>query len=87
MFPEGTRLSPKTLASVACLPYPTLTTQSHNYAKKVDLPVFNNVLLPRTKGFVACITAFRGSHIKFVYGYFHHFVSADMETSQLHTIQ
>lgn len=49
-----------------------LIAQSQNYAKRVDRPIFNNVLLPRTKGFLACITAFRDSHIKFVYGCFHH---------------
>jgi lysocardiolipin and lysophospholipid acyltransferase len=47
---------------------PVLIIQSHRYAKKMDLPLFNNVLLPRTKGFVACINEFRDSHIKFVYG-------------------
>jgi hypothetical protein len=69
MFPEGTRLRPETLESV--IPSPRgrlLIAQSHGYAKKMDLPVYNNVLIPRTKGFVACVTQFRESHIKYVYG-------------------
>ena len=68
MFPEGTRLRPETLASVFPHCNRCLITQSHGYAKKMDLPVYNNVLIPRTKGFVACIREFRDSHIQYVYG-------------------
>ena len=28
----------------------------------------HNVLLPRTRGFVTCVNAFRGSHVQYVYG-------------------
>jgi len=46
-FLEGTRLTPSKLKA------------SQEYAKKKDLPHLNNVLLPRTKGFIATITSLR----------------------------
>eukprot|EP01027_Heterolobosea_sp_BB2_P009591 GEZU01014123.1.p1 GENE.GEZU01014123.1~~GEZU01014123.1.p1 ORF type:complete len:327 (+),score=111.06 GEZU01014123.1:75-1055(+) len=54
-FLEGSRLTQKKLE------------KSQEYAKKKDLPVFQNVLLPRTKGFIATVGALRGSHVKYVY--------------------
>jgi len=42
---EGTRLSPLKLK------------QSHEFAKKKDLPILNNVLIPRSKGFAATVQA------------------------------
>jgi len=33
--------------------------QSQDFAKKKDLPVFKNVLLPRTKGFIATVSSLR----------------------------
>jgi len=44
---EGTRITPEKLK------------QSHEYAKKNDLPILNNVLLPRKRGFVTTIKALR----------------------------
>ena len=46
-FLEGTRKTPKKLQ------------ESQAYAKKMDLPTLNNVLLPRTKGFVATVQSLR----------------------------
>lgn len=44
--------------------------KSQNFAKKRgDLPVLNNVLLPRTRGFIATVQAMRGSHVKAVYDF------------------
>lgn len=40
---------------------------SQQYARKHGLPVLQNVLLPRCKGFVATVGALRGSHIKHIY--------------------
>ncbi|KAJ3284136.1 hypothetical protein HK104_010080 [Borealophlyctis nickersoniae] len=54
---EGTRITPKKLA------------ESQAFAEKKGLPVLNNVLLPRTKGFVATVNAFRGTQIKAVYDF------------------
>ena len=68
MFPEGTRLKPGTLKKVIVLKVVLLILQSQEHAKKNNLQVFNNVLLPRTKGFNAFISEFRESHVKFVYG-------------------
>ena len=67
MFPEGTRLKAGTREKV--IPEGHVSkVQSQEHARKNNLPVFENVLLPRTKGFCAFISEFRESHIKFVYG-------------------
>ncbi|KAL5704875.1 1-acylglycerol-3-phosphate O-acyltransferase [Ranunculus cassubicifolius] len=49
LFPEGTDFSEQ-----KCL-------QSQNYATENDLPVLQNVLLPKTKGFFACLEVLRNS--------------------------
>ncbi|KAI9024047.1 hypothetical protein DFJ74DRAFT_632105 [Hyaloraphidium curvatum] len=56
-FLEGTRIRPHKLV------------ESQNFAKKKDLPILNNVLLPRTRGFIATVQAMRGSHVKAVYDF------------------
>ncbi|OAG29496.1 hypothetical protein NEDG_00629 [Nematocida displodere] len=43
IYPEGTRATPSKIA------------QSNEYAKKKNLPVLKHMLLPRTKGFKACL--------------------------------
>jgi len=53
--PEGTRLAKDKLK------------KSHEWAKKNDLPIFNNVLLPRSQGFIATIQGI-GNVIDAVYG-------------------
>lgn len=53
-FSEGTRIKPAKLE------------KSREYAKKANLPVLSNVLLPRTKGFAAAVEGLRG-HIAAVY--------------------
>jgi len=55
MFAEGTRIRPKVLQ------------RSQEFCRSKGLPVFENVLFPRHKGFEACIQALRGSHIQYVY--------------------
>ncbi|KAJ3128474.1 hypothetical protein HK098_004369 [Nowakowskiella sp. JEL0407] len=52
---EGSRQTPEKLHD------------SQVYAAKKGLPVLKNVMLPRTKGFVATVNAFRNTHIKAVY--------------------
>ncbi|KAI7906135.1 uncharacterized protein BX663DRAFT_498951 [Cokeromyces recurvatus] len=44
---------------------------SQNFARQKSYPVMDNLLLPRTKGFVSCVNEFRGkdSHIKYVYDF------------------
>jgi len=54
---EGTRLTKEKLI------------KSHAFAKERNLPVFNNVLIPRVKGFNASVNAFRNSHVKYVYDF------------------
>lgn len=46
--PEGTRWSKAKLK------------KSHEWAKKQGLPILNNVLLPRSKGFIATVRGLRG---------------------------
>lgn len=46
-FSEGTRITPEKLQ------------KSQDYSKRNQLPVFQNVLFPRTKGFTASVTALR----------------------------
>lgn len=53
-FVEGTRLKPVKLA------------RSQKYARENGLPVFNHVMLPRTKGFIASVNALR-DHVDAVY--------------------
>jgi lysophosphatidic acid acyltransferase/lysophosphatidylinositol acyltransferase len=61
---EGTRVNAKKIA------------QSHEYAKKNNLPLLNYTLLPRSKGFCASVKGLRDSHIGHVYdltiAYYHH---------------
>mmetsp|Transcript_41119 Transcript_41119/g.66667 ORF Transcript_41119/g.66667 Transcript_41119/m.66667 type:complete len:273 (+) Transcript_41119:63-881(+) len=47
LFPEGTRASPVS------------KERSQAFCRAKGLPVFNNVLYPRTKGFLACVEGFR----------------------------
>jgi len=46
-FVEGTRATPKKI------------TEGQEYSKERNLPVFKNLLVPRTKGFVAMVTGLR----------------------------
>lgn len=61
---EGTRVNPQKII------------QSHEYAKKNNLPLLNYTLLPRSKGFAASVKGLRGSHIDHIYdltiAYYHH---------------
>ncbi|TPX38133.1 1-acylglycerol-3-phosphate O-acyltransferase [Synchytrium microbalum] len=43
--------------------------ESHAFAKDKGLPQLDRVLLPRTKGFIATVNAFRKSHVKHVYDF------------------
>lgn len=52
---EGSRMSPLKLA------------KSHKYAQEHGLPLLQNVLLPRCKGFTSTIQALRGSYIRHIY--------------------
>ncbi|CAO0791885.1 unnamed protein product [Mucor circinelloides] len=54
-YVEGSRITPKKLL------------EAQNFSRERGYPVMDNVLLPRTKGFVSCVNEFRGSHIKYVY--------------------
>ncbi|KAG4094220.1 acyltransferase-domain-containing protein [Neocallimastix lanati (nom. inval.)] len=54
---EGTRLTQEKLI------------QSHEFAKERNLPILNNVLIPRVKGFTASVNSFRDSHVKYVYDF------------------
>lgn len=55
-FLEGSRLTPSKLAA------------SQKFMQGRGLPFLSNVMMPRTKGFIACVNKFRGSHVKHVYG-------------------
>jgi len=54
---EGTRLTPEKLKA------------SHAFAKKTDLPILNNVLLPRSKGFLATVKALRDGTATAIYDF------------------
>jgi len=55
---EGTRITPEKLK------------QSHEFAKKNDLPTFQNVLLPRQKGFIAMVEELReGAGVNALYDF------------------
>ncbi|KAI7886082.1 acyltransferase-domain-containing protein [Lichtheimia hyalospora FSU 10163] len=56
-FVEGTRFSPVKLR------------ECQAFEKERGFTIMCNVLLPRTKGFVTCINAFRFSHVKYVYDF------------------
>ncbi|KAF9437910.1 hypothetical protein BGZ76_010621 [Entomortierella beljakovae] len=56
-FLEGSRLNPSKLAA------------SQKFMAGRGLPVLSNVMMPRTKGFIACVNKFRGSHVKCVYDF------------------
>ncbi|KAG0262981.1 hypothetical protein BG011_009479 [Mortierella polycephala] len=56
-FLEGSRLTPSKLAA------------SQKFMLGRGLPLLSNVLMPRTKGFIACVNKFRGSHVKCVYDF------------------
>ena len=51
-------------------------SESHEFARKNNLPIFQHTLLPRTKGFTASVQGLRGSHIDHVYdltiAYYHY---------------
>lgn len=42
---------------------------AQNFSRERGYPIMDNVLLPRTKGFVSCVNEFRGSHINYVYDF------------------
>ncbi|KXS10079.1 hypothetical protein M427DRAFT_191363 [Gonapodya prolifera JEL478] len=52
---EGTRITPQK------------KEESQAFAKQRGLPVLENVLIPRTKGFIATVQELRGSHVTAVY--------------------
>ncbi|KAF9178338.1 hypothetical protein BGZ50_007817 [Haplosporangium sp. Z 11] len=56
-FLEGSRLTPSKLAA------------SQKFMLGRGLPLLSNVMMPRTKGFIACVNKFRGSHVKCVYDF------------------
>eukprot|EP01012_Entosiphon_sulcatum_P048638 TRINITY_DN6713_c0_g1_i1.p1 TRINITY_DN6713_c0_g1~~TRINITY_DN6713_c0_g1_i1.p1 ORF type:complete len:312 (+),score=45.58 TRINITY_DN6713_c0_g1_i1:22-936(+) len=57
MYVEGTRITPEKLK------------QSQEYAKKQNLPILENVLLPRPKGFVSAVQGLRNAHVKYLYDF------------------
>ncbi|RUP51307.1 acyltransferase-domain-containing protein [Jimgerdemannia flammicorona] len=54
-FVEGTRFTPQKLVD------------SQLFSQERGLPVMKNLLVPRTKGFVACVQKLRNSHVHYVY--------------------
>ncbi|KAF9168682.1 hypothetical protein DFQ26_002582 [Actinomortierella ambigua] len=56
-FLEGSRLTATKLAA------------SQQFMQSRGLPLLSNVLMPRTKGFIACVQKFRGTHVKYVYDF------------------
>ncbi|CAH1764860.1 6594_t:CDS:10 [Entrophospora sp. SA101] len=55
-FVEGTRMTQKKLLD------------GQAFAKEKGIPILRHLLVPRTKGFVACIRQLRNTHVKYVYG-------------------
>ncbi|CAG8823220.1 20753_t:CDS:2, partial [Dentiscutata erythropus] len=56
-FVEGTRLTSRKLL------------ESQKFARERGLPILRNLLLPRTKGFVACVRQLRNAHVQYVYDF------------------
>ncbi|CAG8644125.1 8155_t:CDS:2 [Funneliformis caledonium] len=56
-FLEGTRFTQKKLQ------------ESQAFARERGLPILQNLLLPRTKGFVACVRQLKNTHVKYVYDF------------------
>lgn len=56
-FVEGSRLTLKKLY------------EAQNFARERGYPVYDHVLIPRTRGFVSCVNEFRNSHIDYVYDF------------------
>ncbi|KAJ3041497.1 hypothetical protein HDV00_009293 [Rhizophlyctis rosea] len=54
---EGTRITKQKLA------------ESKAFAEKRGLPVLNNVLIPRTKGFIATVNSFRNTQVRAIYDF------------------
>lgn len=57
LFPEGTRYSLEKVKS------------SQDFSKENNLPVLDNVLYPRTKGFIETVQSLRKSHVTHVYDF------------------
>lgn len=55
-FVEGSRLTPEKLRA------------AQEFSEQRDLPIMQNVMVPRVKGFVACMSKLRKSHVKYLYG-------------------
>ncbi|KAJ1502500.1 hypothetical protein HMI54_008952 [Coelomomyces lativittatus] len=55
LFLEGTRLTPEKLQ------------ESQIFCKSKDYPIFENVLYPRKKGFIATARALQNTHVKYIY--------------------
>ncbi|CAG8582077.1 32585_t:CDS:2, partial [Gigaspora margarita] len=56
-FVEGTRLTSRKLL------------ESQRFARERGLPILRNLLIPRTKGFVACVRQLRNAHVQYVYDF------------------
>jgi len=54
---EGSRITPEKLKA------------SQEFSKKKGYPILDNVLIPRTKGFIATIHSFRDTKVKYVYDF------------------
>ncbi|KAG9290917.1 hypothetical protein G9A89_011067 [Geosiphon pyriformis] len=62
-FLEGTRMTPQKVQ------------EGQKFSKERGLPILRNLLVPRTKGFIACLGQLRDSHVKYVYDFtiaYHH---------------
>ncbi|KAI8376511.1 acyltransferase-domain-containing protein [Radiomyces spectabilis] len=56
-YVEGSRFTPQKLQ------------ECQEFSRGRGWPIMENVLVPRTKGFVTCVKEFRGSHVEFVYDF------------------
>ncbi|CAG8440339.1 2080_t:CDS:2 [Acaulospora morrowiae] len=56
-FVEGTRLNPRKLRD------------GQRFSRDKGLPVLQNLLVPRTKGFVACVRQLRDTHVQYIYDF------------------
>ncbi|ORX86222.1 hypothetical protein BCR32DRAFT_275613 [Anaeromyces robustus] len=54
---EGSRITPEKLKA------------SQEFSKKKGYPILDNVLIPRTKGFIATLHSFKDSKVKYVYDF------------------
>ena len=84
VYPEGTRFTPQKHLQVRLTPIINVmwcgvvwcgVEKSLEFAKSRNLPSFQHLLLPRTKGIVQVIKQLRQTHVQHIYGLSLYFIT------------